>query len=228
MSRYIGIMYKIKKCLPLTARLQIYHSFVQSHVHYCSVVWGFSNKSNLEKIFAKQKMGLRAIIPGFINYSYKDGKIPGHTKSKFKEYSILSIHNVVAFNTLIFMQKIHNYPSLLPQSIKDTIRIDSPVHGSSYESCGNWMNTYNNAHYSKSIFFKGPLLSFGTKITELLPLTSFLSIKLYKTNVKQALLTIQGSGDSCEWQNDNFMLYNVEGLRRSKVSYRVNIDYSNF
>ena len=28
MSRYIGIMYKIKHCLPLKARIQIYHSFV--------------------------------------------------------------------------------------------------------------------------------------------------------------------------------------------------------
>ena len=36
MSRYLGIMYKIKKFLHLAARLQIYHSFVQSHVNYCS------------------------------------------------------------------------------------------------------------------------------------------------------------------------------------------------
>ena len=52
MTRYIGIMYKIKKFLPLTARLQIYHSFVQSHVNYCSLVWGFSTKSNIEALFA--------------------------------------------------------------------------------------------------------------------------------------------------------------------------------
>ena len=114
MSRYIGIMYKIKKFLPLAARLQIYHSFVQSHVNYCSLVWGFSIKSNLEALFAKQKMGLRAVIPGYINYKYKDGKTPGHTKSKFTEYKILSIQNLVAMNALILMQKSQNYPSLLP------------------------------------------------------------------------------------------------------------------
>ena len=28
MARYIGVMYKLKKYLPLEARLQIYHSFV--------------------------------------------------------------------------------------------------------------------------------------------------------------------------------------------------------
>ena len=130
MSRYIGIMYKIKKFLPLTIRLQIYHSFVQTHVNYCSLVWGFSIKSNLEALFAKQKIALRAVIPGYINYKYKDGKTPGHTKSKFLEYKILSIHNIIAMNAVIFMQKIHIYPSLLPQSIRETILADSPVVGS--------------------------------------------------------------------------------------------------
>ena len=38
MSRYIGIMYKIEKLMPLEARLQIYHSFVQSHTNFCSLV----------------------------------------------------------------------------------------------------------------------------------------------------------------------------------------------
>ena len=47
MSCYVGIMYKIKKFLPLQARLQIYHSFVQSHVNYCSLIWGFQQSLTL-------------------------------------------------------------------------------------------------------------------------------------------------------------------------------------
>ena len=172
-------------------------------------------------------MGLRAVIPGYINYKYKDGKSPGHTKSKFTEYKILSIQNLVAMNALIFMQKFQNYPSLLPLSIRETIPVHSPVAGSNHESCGKWLKIYNNTHYSKSIFFKGPLLSADVKIVSLLPLTSFVSLKLYKANVKQTLLTLQGSGDSCAWQNSNFILYNIEGLRKSTVSYRSKVDYSN-
>ena len=34
MNRYMGIMYKIKRFLPLQARLQLYHSFVQFHLNY--------------------------------------------------------------------------------------------------------------------------------------------------------------------------------------------------
>ena len=68
MCRYVGIMYKIKNLLPLQARMQIFHSFVQSHISYCSLVWGFSSKSNIESIFACQKKGIRAVMPGYTNY----------------------------------------------------------------------------------------------------------------------------------------------------------------
>ena len=55
MARYVGVMYKIKRYLPLQARLQIYHSFVQSHLNFCSLVWGFASKSLIEGLFSKQK-----------------------------------------------------------------------------------------------------------------------------------------------------------------------------
>ena len=99
MSRYVGVLYKIKKLLPLKARLQVYHSFVQSHINFCSLVWGFSCKSNIEAIFCKQKKGLRAVIPGFIQYNYRDGITPGHTKEYFNEYKILTVQNIIAMNT---------------------------------------------------------------------------------------------------------------------------------
>ena len=40
MSKYIGAMYKIKSRLPLQPRVQIYQSFVQSHLNYCSLKYG--------------------------------------------------------------------------------------------------------------------------------------------------------------------------------------------
>ena len=83
MARYVGIMCKIKKFLPLSAQIQIYHSFVQSHINFCSLVWGFSSKINIETIFSCQKRGIRAVFPGFVYYKYKYGHLPGHTKSAF-------------------------------------------------------------------------------------------------------------------------------------------------
>ena len=55
MSRYIGTLYRLKHILPLKARLLIYNSLVQSHLNYCSLVWGFTNKSKIEALFSTQK-----------------------------------------------------------------------------------------------------------------------------------------------------------------------------
>ena len=226
MARYVGILYKIKKYLPLHARIQIYHSFVQSHINYCSLVWGFSSKDNIESIFAKQKKGLRAVIPGFINYRYRAGDIPGHTKSYFTEYNILTVHSTIVLNALIFMEKVHNYPSLLPLSILRTISHDSPVPGSNHETCENWLNVYNNFLYRSSIFFKGPLLFADSELNDNLPPVSSLNIKTYRAKLKLELLNLQSSGEPCEWQNSNFPLYNITGLRKSVATYRSTINYA--
>ena len=85
MSRYVGIMYKIKSSLPIQARLQIFHSFVQSHNNYCSLVWGFASRSNIESLFVNQKKAMRAVMPGYVNLFYKDGNIPAHTKPAFSK-----------------------------------------------------------------------------------------------------------------------------------------------
>ena len=175
MSRYIGIMYKIKKYLPLTARLQIYHSFVQSHLNFCSLVWGFSAKSNIEALFSKQKKGLRAVVPGFINYKYREGETPGHTKPFFTEYKILTIQGIVALNALLFLRKTRHFPSLLPNSVASTISKESPIIGSTHTSCENWLRFYDNHLYRKSLVFnfKAPLHFLSCNIEEFLAPVSF-------------------------------------------------------
>ena len=222
MSRYVGIMYKIKKYLPVTARLQIFHSFVQSHINFCCLIWGFAAKSHIEAIFTKQKKGIRAIIPGYINYKFKDGKIPGHTKSAFTNYKILTIHGIITMNSLVFLRKARHFPSQLPPSMVTTISNESPVHGSTHETCENWLNLYNNNYYRNSLFYKGPLLLLSCNFEENLSPSSYLTIKAYKDNIKRVLISDQGSGSESEWQPDNFPLYNIKGLRKSRTTYRKN------
>ena len=82
MSKYVGIMYKIKNMIPIQVCLQIFHSFVQSHINFCSLVWGFSAKSNIDSLFVSQKKGMRAVMPGYVNFFYRDGPslpIPNHS-----------------------------------------------------------------------------------------------------------------------------------------------------
>lgn len=68
---------------------------------------------------------------------------------------------------------------------------DSPGPGSNYETCGNWLKTYGNHIYAKSVFFKGLLILANSMINDVQ--------NAYKINVKQALLVRQGDGDVNEW-----------------------------
>jgi exonuclease III len=215
MCRYVGIMYKIKTYLPLKARLQIFHSFVQSHINYCSLVWGFSAKSNIESIFVCQKKGLRAVVPGFVNYFYKDGKLPAHTKSSFNKFKILTIHNIIIKNTLIAMHKITNLPDMIPKSVGTTISPNAPTSGSNYETCEDWLNVYGSFVFRKSFFFKGPLIFSDPSTYVIETPVALRSIDGYKHSVKRFMLAAQGRGEADEWHHENFILYNIQGLRKS-------------
>ncbi len=206
-------LYKLKRYLPLPARLQIYHSFVQSHLNFCSLVWGFASKSNIESLFRKQKMGLRAVIPGFINYRYKDGELPAHTKPSFRTYGILTVHSIIAKNALIFMHKINNLSSLLPVSIKETIPNNIPTVGANLDTSHQWIETYGQPLYKNSIFFKGPLMAISQHNINATTLPSLFNINIFKKSVKRMLLEQQSEGDTEEWPV--FLLYDISGLRKS-------------
>ena len=96
MSKYVGVMCKLKFQIPLKARLLIYNSLVQSHLNFCSTVWGFAAKSNIDKLLTVQKKAMRTVMPGYVQYFYEDGITPAHTKSAFKEYNILTVQSIKA------------------------------------------------------------------------------------------------------------------------------------
>ena len=217
MSRYVGVMYKIKKLLPLKARLQVYHSFIQSHINYCSLVWGFSCKSNIEAIFSKQKKGLRAVIPGYINYFFRDGILPGHTKSAFNEYQILTVQNTIAFNALLIIERMRSFPSSLPPSIVSLIPTDSPAQNCKFDDNESWLQTYNTFLYRSSFYFKGPMLYCTSGIIENLNPDAFISLKKIRTKIRNSILEIQNEGGEDEWRPENFVLNNVKGLRSSML-----------
>ena len=217
MSRYMGIMYRIKRHLPLKVRLQLFHSFVQSHLNFCSLVWGFASKSLINSLFTKQKQGVRMLMQGYVNYFYRDGQMPAHTKDSFKEHEILTIHGIVVRNTLILMHKIKHFPSTVPKSIKNLFPdIDNlPSFQSTYEESEGWLNTYGGPTFRSSIFFKGPLLSISeTNKCILVNLSSLFSLKVYKAASKRKLIEEQSrGGEDNAWPN--FLLHTIRGLRQS-------------
>ena len=191
-----------------------FHSKFQSHLNYCSLVWGSSRKSNIESLFTAQKKAIRSIIPGYVNHYYNNGICPTHTKPAFTDFKILTVHNVILKNMLIFLNRIHNAPSSIPISVKDTISPSSPSTDPNTDYNSDWYSTYNQTPYNTSTFFKGPLL-YTNILTDNPHLHIHSSLNSYKQRIKVYLLEVQCSGDSQEWESKNFKLTNLPGLRRS-------------
>ena len=215
MSRYFGIMFKLKRWLPLGPRMQIFHSFVQSHINYCSLVWGFAAKSHIDALFSKQKTGIRAVIEGRVLTKYEDGNLPTHTKSFFNKHKILSVHNIITKNALIFIHKLNHFPDLLPESVRDTISHSRPVSRNIETDAAAWQLAYGSVHFKRSLFFKGPLLYVQDLNLSLIDSNIMLSVSFhyYKTAIKRELLKSQIGNDTDDWPP--FLLNHVQGLRSS-------------
>ena len=229
MSRYVGILNKLKNILPFSARKNIFHSFVQSHLNYCSLVWGLGPKVCIEPLFAEQKKAIRALMPGYnINY-YKDGMTPCHTKAFFTEYGIMTVHSIILANILNFMHKHNEFKNLIPPPVFGIISPEAPKHNHVNENVVAWMNRHNTGKLRNAISFKGPLFYFDY-VPQFLEKTDLkhpcmVTHKIFKKHAKSFVLSIQSTGSPSEWEGANTPLYNVPGLPRAeranipKVSY---------
>ena len=150
-------------------------------------------------------------MPGYTNYFYKNGVPPSHTKPAFTNLNILTVHNLILKNVLIFMNKIHRYPELMPISILNTIPKNSPVPGSTHEMCAEWLQNYGSKSLSNTVYYKGPLLF--SDIT--LNTNNAKSYTSMKHIIKKYLFDVQRLGNEEEWLSNNFKLYNINGLRQS-------------
>ena len=216
MSRYFGVLYRIRRHLPTETRLQIFHSFVQSHLNYCSLIWGFAAKSHIDSIFTKQKAGIRAVMSGYVQFKFRDGQIPTHTKSTFYSWNILTVQGIIVKNALIFIHKTRNFPLALHESVRSTIHENAPSTSEcNYENSLDWLQIYQFGcpHYRRSIFFKGPLLSINIDYINIVSPACLLSLNVHKKSVHEFMLDQQNQGDPDEWPP--FMLNKINGLRKS-------------
>ena len=124
-SNNCGVLYRARYVLNQKSLVSLYYSFIQSHMIYCSNVWGLGNKRSLGSIFISQKRAIRAMS---FTKLYKKDKITGiytygHTKGIFNAYGFLSIHNLVLTQALNLMHKIKL--GLAPESIVQLFNINT-------------------------------------------------------------------------------------------------------
>ena len=163
MSRNVGILYKMKGILPQNVLKILYHSFMQSHLNYCSIIRGLGSKAKIQALFVAQKKAIRTLIPGFANdfYNKDTGEKPHHTKKTFADNEIMTVHNQILLNVLVFMHKIRK--EVAPKSIEQlftkaivadsnhdiSITLDGPPE--IFQSSSSRLEMYKN-----SLLHKGP------------------------------------------------------------------------
>ena len=89
LSRYIGILNKLKRILPLNIKLTLYNSLIKPHIIYGILLWGH----NCERILKLQKKIIRIITLSKYN---------AHTDPIFKSLNILKVCDTFLLHQLKF------------------------------------------------------------------------------------------------------------------------------
>ena len=61
-SSNIWLLSKLKDYLSTEQRVQIYKTYIQPHIDYCSTIWGGTSQYNLNRIFRLQKRAVKIIV----------------------------------------------------------------------------------------------------------------------------------------------------------------------
>jgi hypothetical protein len=101
-----GLLWRIRNYLPESTRLLFYNSYFVPLMDYCINVWGQSNKTLLDKIYAVQKRILRIVSNDYTC----------DTKTLFQKHNnIMSLHERIEFQTATLTYKclFDNVPNYL-------------------------------------------------------------------------------------------------------------------
>ena len=91
-SKYCGVLSRLKKYLPLFIPRTMYFSMVQSHLNYGLFAWGFESN----RIIKLQKRCVRIITRSTYN---------AHTQPLMKQLNILSVPDMLLLNSMKFYYK---------------------------------------------------------------------------------------------------------------------------
>ena len=205
----VGIINRIRDCVPSTMHKSIYHTLFESHLAYGITVWGGVSKNTLNPLITIQKKCIRILFGDKSSYLDKfktcartrpiDNQTLGtgfyikeHTKPIFKQNMILTVQNLYYYHMALNTYKILN--SRVPISLysmftlskrKETLLITPfPSNNFVYNACCIW----NNIRDLLSIKM------FGIKISKI------------KNDLKQYLFSRQNLGDEIEWSDENVLL----------------------
>ena len=116
-SKYSGILFRLKHVLPCTTLFSLYNTLVLPHLHYCNIVWADSNNCNLNSILVKQKRIIRLCT----NFAWL-----AHTSPLFAQLNTLKICDLHKLITATFMYNYTN--NNLPSNFVNYFVKNAAIH----------------------------------------------------------------------------------------------------
>ena len=174
LSRAIGIIRKLKNLIDIKTKLQLYYSLFQSHLLYCTSVYGLRYKKYFEE-FNRLQLKILSDIFG-LSYS--------KTEIKMKELKILKACDLIKFQIGIIMFKA--LQGVLPAHVQARFVRNKDVHNRSSISSFNFKVSYcNSSTESNCLSVTG--VSFWNSLP--LKLKTITTFQVFKCKLKDYLLT---------------------------------------
>ena len=99
LSRYTGLLYKLRHFVPKNALLSLYNAFIMPHVNYALINWSSATETNLNPMKRCLKKAIRAIC---------FAKAQAHSLPLFKKQNLLCFDDIVELEIGKFMYSIEN------------------------------------------------------------------------------------------------------------------------
>ena len=116
-SKYSGILFRLKTFLHVDILFSLYRTLVLPHIIYCSSIWADGNNCNLDIIHRKQKRIIRLCTnSGFLD----------HTAPLFARLKTLNIYDLHKLSVASFMYKFTN--NLLPNNFTTFFVTVNSIH----------------------------------------------------------------------------------------------------
>ena len=116
-SKSIAILRLVRSIFPKNILKMIYMLLVHSYLNYCNLIWGAAHYSIIEPLFKLQKKAIRIIT----NSYYLE-----HTTPLFKDYKLLTVHQVYILNCILFIYKCMKCNQYL--EFRARINANSDIH----------------------------------------------------------------------------------------------------
>jgi hypothetical protein len=176
-GKQINALKRIKHYLDRDSKKIIYNSYINSNFNFCSVVWMFSCKTQLEKIEKTNKRALRFVTnEGHLSYE--------EICTKEKQ---LTVYKRCVKNAAITMYKIRR--GIAPQYLNEMF-VSQDSHYDMRDDDKYRLTRYNTITYGKHSF-----RYYGAKLWNNIPtdIKRSVSLNTFKTAITQWLLTCEES-----------------------------------